>query len=183
MANVFCLKRLKNLVRKHTIICWEVIKPPYANVSGDTHLTVTLQKITRDNWEECIDLKVSKDQQGFIASNLYSLAEVQFLPNFGALAIYADKKMVGFTMYGLDEDDHNYWIYRIMIDEKYQGNGYGTKALLQVIENIKLKPDAKEIIIGYIPDNIEAERTYLRAGFQSNGLDPWGEKLVSLKLI
>jgi len=174
---------LKYLARTHTIICWEAIKPPYTNVSGDTHLTVTLQKITRDNWEECIDLKVSKDQQGFIASNLYSLAEVQFLPNFEASAIYAADKMVGFTMYGLDEDDDNYWIYRIMIDEKYQANGYGTKALLQVIENIKVKPNAKEIIIGYNPDNIEAERTYLRAGFQPNGVAPWGEKIVRLKLI
>ncbi|MEH7234971.1 GNAT family N-acetyltransferase [Bacillus sp. JJ1562] len=145
-------------------------------------MTVTLQKITRDNWEECIDLQVGKSQKGFIASNLYSIAEVQFLPNFEAFAIYADIIMVGFTMFGLDEDDNNYWIYRIMIDEKYQGKGYGTKALLNVIDYIKAKPDAKEIIIGYNPENIEAERTYIRAGFQPKAIAPWGEKLVSLKL-
>ncbi len=143
---------------------------------------MSLQKITSENWEECIELKVGKSQQGFIATNLYSLAEVQFLPNFVAYGIYVENKMVGFTMYGLDEDDHNYWIYRIMIDEKYQGNGYGTKALIHVIEAIKTKPDAKEIIIGYNPGNIQAERTYLRAGFHPKGTAPWGEKLVCLKL-
>ncbi|MDR4886735.1 GNAT family N-acetyltransferase [Fredinandcohnia sp. QZ13] len=141
-----------------------------------------LQKVTRDNWEECINLQVSNSQKGYIASNLYSIAEVQFLPNFEAFAIYANDDMVGFTMFGLDEDDNNYWVYRIMIDEKYQGNGYGTKALSLVVENIKAKPDAKEIIIGYNQENIEAERTYLRVGFQPNGVAPWGEKLVRLKL-
>jgi len=30
--------------------------------------------------------------------------------------------MVGFTMFGLDEDDHNYWIYRLMVDKRFQGS-------------------------------------------------------------
>ncbi|WP_449539801.1 GNAT family N-acetyltransferase [Ferdinandcohnia sp. Marseille-Q9671] len=145
-------------------------------------MTVTLQKITRENWEECIELKVSEAQKSFVAPTVYSIAEVQFLPNFEALAIYADDKMVGFVMFGLDEDDHNYWVYRLLVDERFQGKGYGTNALLQVIERIKEKPDANEIIIGYKPENIEAERTYLRVGFQSKGMAPWGEKLVNYML-
>lgn len=43
-------------------------------------MSITLKKITRENWEECIDLRVSIEQQRFVASNLYSIAEVQFLP-------------------------------------------------------------------------------------------------------
>ncbi len=46
-----------------------------------------------------------KEQQTFIASNLYSIAEVQFLDNFYAKGIYFDEKMIGFTMFGIDPDD------------------------------------------------------------------------------
>ncbi|MFT4416574.1 GNAT family N-acetyltransferase [Fredinandcohnia humi] len=143
-------------------------------------MTVTLQPITNDNWKECIQLKVSKEQQSFVASNLYSNAEVQFLPNFEALAIYADEVMVGFVMFGLDADDNNYWIYRLMVDEKYQGKGFGKKALQLAVQRMIEKPDCMEIIIGYQPENLGAEKTYLGVGFQPKELAPWGEKLVHI---
>jgi diamine N-acetyltransferase len=52
---------------------------------------------------------VSPAQQGFIASNLYSIAEVQFLENFEAFAIYKEETVIGFIMFGIDPDDNNYW--------------------------------------------------------------------------
>nr|WP_263326715.1 GNAT family N-acetyltransferase [Neobacillus sp. Marseille-Q6967] len=76
---------------------------------------------------------MSEQQKRFIASKLYSIGQVQFLENFEAMAIYADDQMVGFTLYGLDGDDNNYWIYRIMVDERFQGKGYGTRALQEII--------------------------------------------------
>lgn len=39
---------------------------------------VTLVELNQDNWEDCADLQVSEEQSQFIASNLYSIAEVQF---------------------------------------------------------------------------------------------------------
>ena len=44
-------------------------------------------------------------------------------PSANLKAIYADDKMVGFTMFGLDEDDGKYYLGRLMIDEKHQGKG------------------------------------------------------------
>ena len=48
-------------------------------------------------------------------------------------AIYCNEKMVGFTMFAFDEEyedlNDRYWLWRFMIDEKFQGNGYGTAAL------------------------------------------------------
>jgi diamine N-acetyltransferase len=43
---------------------------------------LTLKPITKDNWEEAIELKVKEEQKLFMASNLYSIAEVQFLDQF-----------------------------------------------------------------------------------------------------
>lgn len=62
-----------------------------------------------------------KEQQTLIASNLYSIAEVQFLDDFYAKGIYLDETMIGFTMFGIDSDDNNYWIYRLMIDKNFKG--------------------------------------------------------------
>ncbi|HDR7707995.1 TPA: GNAT family N-acetyltransferase, partial [Bacillus thuringiensis] len=40
---------------------------------------IYLKAIDKSNWEEAITLSVTEEQQTFIASNLYSIAEVQFL--------------------------------------------------------------------------------------------------------
>ncbi|RKI20645.1 GNAT family N-acetyltransferase, partial [Bacillus thuringiensis] len=63
---------------------------------------IYLKAIDKSNWEEAITLSVTEEQQTFIASNLYSIAEVQFLDNFYANGIYLDEKMIGFTMFGID---------------------------------------------------------------------------------
>ncbi|MGQ0514953.1 GNAT family N-acetyltransferase, partial [Bacillus sp. D-CC] len=98
---------------------------------------IYLKAIDKSNWKEAIRLSVKKEQQTFIASNLYSIAEVQFLDNFYAKGIYLDKKMIGFTMFGIDSDDNNYWIYRLMIDKKFQGKGIGKQAIHLVIDEIR----------------------------------------------
>ena len=41
-------------------------------------MNVTLQPVTAENWRALIKLKVREDQNGFVASNLYSIAESQF---------------------------------------------------------------------------------------------------------
>ena len=38
---------------------------------------IGLRAIDRNNWEQCIHLKPAQEQQRFIASNLYSIAESQ----------------------------------------------------------------------------------------------------------
>lgn len=77
---------------------------------------VTLIDINKDNWEICAELSVSDVQAQFIASNLYSIAEVQFLPSFKLKGISYNNELAGMVMYGIDPDDGNYWIYRFMID-------------------------------------------------------------------
>ncbi|NHM31029.1 GNAT family N-acetyltransferase [Neobacillus terrae] len=139
---------------------------------------IRLERITKENWEEAASLRVGKDQKKNVASNLYSIAEVQFLPEFEAIAIYSDDNMVGFAMYGIDEDDHNYWIYRYMIDERYQSKGYGKAALKGIIRDIKNRPQSKIIMVGYKPDNTQAARLYRSVGFREEGPAPWGETLA-----
>ncbi|MEB9613410.1 GNAT family N-acetyltransferase [Bacillus cereus] len=145
---------------------------------------IYLKPIDKSNWEEAIRLSVKKEQQTFIASNLYSIAEVQFLDNFYANGIYLDEKMIGFTMFGIDPDDNNYWIYRLMIDEKFQGQGIGKQAIHLVIDEIRSNNNANIsiIMIGYAPENLTAKFVYKKAGFIEIELSSWGEQLAKYSL-
>lgn len=135
---------------------------------------ITMQAIDKQNWEECISLKTKKEQERFIASNLYSIAQVQFLERFEAKAIYVDQQMVGFTLYGLDSDDGNYWIYRFMIDERFQGLGYGKKAFQLILDTIRQREDRTDVLmISYAPMNEQARGLYTAAGFKELGIMPW----------
>lgn len=127
-----------------------------------------LKTITKDNWIEAISLKVREDQRNFVATNAVSLAQLNFLENFHARGIYNGEEMVGFALYGIDEDDHEYWIYRMMIDERHQGKGYGKEAVTLVIEDIKrMKEDRhKTITLSYEPSNVHAKRVYEKMGFK-----------------
>ena len=81
---------------------------------------IKLKEIDADNFDDIISLKVEK----YCASNLYSLAQAKIFPEAIPLAIYNDDIPVGFIMYGKEPRDNNeYWIDRLMIDEKYQKNG------------------------------------------------------------
>ncbi|MCU5300020.1 GNAT family N-acetyltransferase, partial [Bacillus paranthracis] len=137
---------------------------------------IYLKPIDKNNWEEAIRLSVKKEQQTLIASNLYSIAEVQFLDDFYAKGIYLDETMIGFTMFGIDSDDNNYWIYRLMIDKKFQGKGIGKQAIHLVIDEIRRNNNANIsiIMIGYAPENFTAKFLYKKVGFIETELSSWG---------
>ncbi|MFT9600277.1 GNAT family N-acetyltransferase [Mesobacillus sp.] len=119
-----------------------------------------------------------------MASNLYSIAEVQFLDQFKTSGIFEGEQMVGFAMYGIDPDDNNYWIYRLMIDELHQGKGFGTAAVKLVVEEIKRMNTngIPTIMIGYNQENDGARATYKKVGFAETEIAPWGEQLAAYNL-
>ncbi|EJQ21000.1 GNAT family N-acetyltransferase [Bacillus cereus] len=145
---------------------------------------IHLKSINKSNWEEAIRLSVKAEQRTFIASNLYSIAEVQFLDNFYAKGIYVGNKMIGFTMFGIDPGDNNYWIYRLMIDEKFQGKGIGKQAIYLIIEEVRQNNNTNIplIMIGYHPENLTAKLVYKKAGFIETELSSWGEQLAKYSL-
>ena len=127
---------------------------------------IRLKKITADNWLECINLKVSDGQAGFVPGNLYSIAEAQFYPQAVPLAIYnAEEQMVGFMMYGVDVASGKWKVFRLMIDKAHQGKGYGRAAMQQVVERLAAQPDCDEILVCYKPANGTARQLYAGLGF------------------
>ena len=127
---------------------------------------ITLREITRDNYVTCLNLKVSKEQESFVAPNTWSLAQSKYETECIPLAIYKDDEMVGFLLYCIADFDNNYWIYRLMIDEKYQRKGYAYQAMLKLLEIITADKNHNKIYIDHHPDNIEANKLYSKLGFK-----------------
>ena len=145
-------------------------------------MTIVLRPITKDTWEEAAALAVREDQSDFVAANVWSIAESKFYDALHPMAIYDDETMVGFLMYGFDPQDGQYWLYRFMIDQRYQGRGLGRAALDRFVDLLKRTPGCTAVNVGYDPVNTPAERLYLSAGFEKTGIAPWGELTARLSL-
>ena len=143
-----------------------------------------LVEIDRYNYLSVMDLSVSLDQKDFVASNQYSLAQAYAQPECVPFALYAENRPVGFAMYSLDEDDHQFWIYRLMIDQRYQGVGYGREAMELLIDRIRglSDEDHNRIYISFEPENTVAKTLYESLGFKPDGRVLYGEIVYYLAL-
>ena len=87
-------------------------------------------------------------------------------------AICCDGKIVGFSMFAFDEDyedpNDRYWLWRFMIDERFQGKGYGTEALKVIIQYFK-DHGANNIRLSTKETNTHALSMYRKAGFHDTG--------------
>lgn len=150
-------------------------------------MNITLKEITADNWIDAIRLKVYPDQTKFVASNVFSLAQSKFEPFWIPKGIYVDEAIVGFIMYGVEENDevwNGYWILRLMVDQAHQGKGYGRAALATVLQEIKVSGYHGPVNISFEPHNTVAERLYQSFGFTDTGkmTEDNMEKIYSLRM-
>ena len=155
---------------------------------------VNLQKITSDNFNECIKLETNEDQKGFVASNLRSLAESYIaLTNNECIpipyAIYNNDIMVGFILLSYNEANKNntentYWICRLMIDKLYQRKGYSKEAILKALDLIRSSTYGKASVVSlsYEPENVIAKKLYASFGFMETGEVDDGELVAKLIL-
>lgn len=152
---------------------------------------VHLEKIDWNNYRDVLKLHVSKEQENFVADNKTSLIHAFLEQSSGipvhAFAISDDEVTVGFILLSyLDdwsayerEDWLNseefkafdgkpyYYVWRFMIDEKYQNKGYGKQALKLALDYIKTKPDGESeyVLLSYERTNLIAKKLYFSVGF------------------
>lgn len=131
--------------------------------------TVSLRPITSTNVREILDLRVSPEQEKFVAPNAYSLSEALFEPKAWYRAVYADETPVGFIMMEEDQEKGKYYLWRFLIDAKYQGKGYGYQAIQLLIERVRQLPNAREMTLSYVPDLHSPQPFYQKLGFVDTG--------------
>ena len=154
-----------------------------------------LKKINRNNIGKILNLEVFDNQKSFVATNNSSIIEAyiaitenNYVITFG---IYKDDTPVGFLMIGFDvnSDDEsapkiakgNYNIWRFMIDKKFQGKGFGRKAMDLALEFINTFPcgTAKYCWLSYESDNDVARQLYKSVGFVETD-EKDGEEIVAI---
>ena len=131
-----------------------------------------LRKIDESNFIECFNLSLGEGQDRFVSHPIRSLAQAYVYYNqctpFG---IYSNDTIVGYVMVIYDYDEETYNIWHMMIDEKYQGKGYGSIAIKLCIDYIKSKPfgSSNDVILTCNIDNSIAIHIYERIGFKDTG--------------
>lgn len=168
---------------------------------------IRLVEVDYWNLDSLIDLKVKESQKGYVASNVYSLAEAYaavaskgYALPFG---IYLEDRPVGFLMIGyypdleyakkaFGEEDEipdyipgSYLVWRFMIDQEHQGKGYGREAMRLALDYIRTKPcgNAECCWLSYEPENEVARKLYSSFGFEEKEKPKgWDEVPAVLKL-
>jgi len=153
--------------------------------------SVALREITSANRGDIERLSVTAEQDAYVASNAESLLEAAATPDARPWfrAVYAGEVPIGFVMIsdGIPDTSSEfigpYYLWRLMIDARWQRQGYGTAALDLVVEYVRTRPNAQRLLSSLVPGTVGSPRGfYLGYGFRLTGDWHDGEEVTELLL-
>lgn len=149
-----------------------------------------LEEIGDGNRAAVLALRVAPGQEQFVSSVRESLAEAAEYPQAKPWyrAVVADGTLAGFVMVSWDAEPQPpeiigpWFLWKLLIDERYQGRGYGAEVVRQVAELVRAE-GAAELLTSYVPLPGGPAGFYERLGFVPTGdLDVNGEVIMRLTL-
>ncbi len=139
-------------------------------MSEHVETAISLRAITKENLRDILNLNVAPEQERFVASNAISIAQAYFARDVAWFrAIYADDTPVGFVMLHDEPAERKYYLWRFMVDHRYQKRGFGARALNQVIEYVRQRPGAHEFLTSVVPGEGSPGSFYEKLGFVYTG--------------
>ena len=135
---------------------------------------ITLREITKETVRAICELSVAEGQRTFVATNSESLAQALFHPEAWYRAIYADDTPVGFVMVEdhsqVDPDtDQPVCLWRFMLDHRYQGLGFGKRALQLIVEHVRERTKLDHFLTSCVPGDEGPRNFYMKFGFEPTG--------------
>lgn len=144
---------------------------------------VTLREVTKESLRDVLALRVAPDQERFVASNAVSIAQAHFHPEVAWFrAIYADDTPVGFLMLHDEPATATYYLWRFMIDHRFQQLGFGRRALELLLDHVRGRPRATALALSYVPGDGSPAPFYERLGFARTGEEDDGELVMRIEL-
>ena len=149
---------------------------------------VELREITPDTLRPILDLRVTDPQRNFIAANAYSISAAYFYREAWFRGIYAGGEPVGFLMLW---DEHlgesprrkgYYYLWRFMVDARFQGRGIGRAAMRLLVDHVRLRPYAEYLLLSHGKGPGNPGPFYRKFGFAYTGNEPDGELEMQLRL-
>lgn len=133
---------------------------------------VTLEPLNVGNWLKICDLSVTSEQKKiFPIPNVYWIGISRYEEKSELFAIKAGEAYVGLIGGGYDEDGVTGYVNPLMIDQRYQRNGYARQALLLMIRYLREHLGVSRININHSKVNAAAGRLYESLGFCVYGED------------
>jgi GNAT superfamily N-acetyltransferase len=114
----------------------------------DEKRRVSLRPLNGSNRQEIEALRTSPSQERFVSTVVESLAEAADEPDGRAIAwaVYADETPVGFVMISDEVGSTDYipqYLWKLLIDERYQHRGFGTASLDLIVEYFRGRLDVE----------------------------------------
>jgi GNAT superfamily N-acetyltransferase len=153
-------------------------------------MRVTLRQITEADSHVVLALRTTPEQERFVSSVADSIVEAGENPhgNPWYRAVYADERPVGFVMLSWDvqpqppEVNGPWFLWKLLIDHRYQRRGYGQEVVRQVTEIVR-EHGGTELLTSHVPGAGGPGDFYARLGFVPRGdVDPEGEVILRLDL-
>ena len=131
-----------------------------------------LISVTEDNWMDVASLSVKEEQKKYVAPAIGILARGYVYRDCNA-KIYAfenDGVIVGTALVREFTDEPlGYDLQQFMIDEKYQGKGYGSRALELILDELRKEGRYDHVELCVKKADAEAIRLYGKHGFADSG--------------
>ena len=132
---------------------------------------IQFKKITEDNFDAIIAMKRPEDE-GFVASNVYSLAQAWLYRENGDVfpcAIYHGDSPVGFLLLEEDAEERKLMLWRILFPPQEENKGYGTAAIRLLITLARNSGRYDALYLDCNDQNTRAMHLYRKLGFQPTG--------------
>ncbi|HFI0616786.1 TPA: GNAT family N-acetyltransferase [Streptococcus suis] len=135
---------------------------------------IRLELVNKDNFDQVLDLEVAPKDQRRVASVEYSLAQAWLYRDSEDLFPYAVKSgqlTVGFLLLSYQPMENSYYIWRLLIDQKYQNQSFGKEVIRQVLQRARDDQQCHKVTVNYVIGNHKMRYILEKFGFQPIGLD------------
>ena len=133
---------------------------------------IRLTEVTEENWFEVASLSVREDQKEYLAPPIGILARGYVYRNCNAkvFVIENDGVVIGVALVREFTDEPlGYDLQQFMIDERYQGKGYGSAALALILNALRREGHYDHVEVCVKKKDTEAVRLYEQHGFVDSG--------------
>jgi diamine N-acetyltransferase len=149
---------------------------------------VSLRPLTESNRQAVEALRVSPSQERFVSSVADSLREAAQHPEAHALywAVYAEDTAVGFVMIADEVASPDYiphFLWKLLIDEQHQRQGFGSATLDLIVEYFRGRPGVEVLTTSAGQGDGSPIAFYERYGFERTGEVSDDEVVLRLRLI
>jgi diamine N-acetyltransferase len=152
--------------------------------------------VTEDDVEAVMGLRRGPGQDRYLGPMIShfqdAIADAHACPRMWSVHDAGSGDLVGFAMISDDipeetlarDDDivGPYFLWRLLIDERVQGRGYGAAAVDAIADYVAAKPNGSTLLTSCADGDGSPLPFYIRHGFNKTGEEKWGEHLLKLDL-